>query len=170
MSIKIQNIAYLLIGTNMGNRISYLDVAISHLQKNFSVFNVSSIYETEAWGLEDQAPFLNQVVAIRTNVNEMKLLDKVLEIEQVMGRERHEKWGPRVIDIDVLYYNDAVVEEIRLIIPHPQIPNRRFVLVPLVELIPNYIHPQLKCSNLTLLNDCLDNLEVVKFQDAPILD
>jgi len=160
MNVKVQNIAYLLLGTNLGSRNKNLFDAIDKIGDKSLILNKSSIYSTAAWGLEDQEDFLNQVVCVKTFLNSFELLEDILEIEQKLGRERIQKWGSRLIDIDILYFNEEIVETPKLIIPHPYIQNRRFTLVPLVEMIPDYIHPKLKKTNVELLDECSDRLEV----------
>ena len=160
MNVKVQNIAYLLLGTNLGSRNKNLSAAIDKIGDKSLILSKSSIYSTAAWGLEDQEDFLNQVVCIETSLNSFELLEDILEVEQKLGRERIQKWGSRLIDIDILYFNDEILETSKLIIPHPHIQNRRFTLVPLVEMIPDYIHPKLKKTNVELLDECLDKLEV----------
>ncbi len=162
MDIKLRNIAYLLLGTNLGDRINNLKRAIEKVEMNSKVVLRSKIYTTAAWGIENQSDFLNQVVCIHTEFDPQKLLENVLDIEQQLGRERLVKWGSRIIDIDVLYFNDEIIETPKLIIPHPQIHNRRFTLIPLVELNPDYIHPKINKSNLELLEICSDTLSVKK--------
>lgn len=163
MDIKLQNIAYLLLGTNLGDRIINLKNAIEKIELNSKVLQLSKIYTTAAWGLEDQDDFLNQVLQIETSLNPYELLEKVLGIEVELGRERLVKWGSRIIDIDVLYFNNEIIESPKLIVPHPQIQNRRFTLIPLVELNPNYLHPKIQKTNSELLELCQDTLSVGRF-------
>lgn len=154
---------YLLLGTNIGNRLEHLRNASRFLEKNH-IFTLeeSSIYETAAWGIQDQAPFLNLVLEVETSFDPKKLLQKVLEIETKMGRERKEKWGERLIDIDILYYNEQIVNEEQLKIPHPGIPMRRFTLIPLKEVNPFGTHPVLKKNHLELLAECEDQLACIE--------
>lgn len=121
---------------------------------------MSSVYETAAWGKTDQEAFLNQVLCVETIFPPVMLMHKLLEIEKKMGRHRIEKWGPRVIDLDILYYDQLQLNHPFLQIPHPHIAARRFVLQPLAEIAPNRIHPQLHATNASLLKACTDNLEV----------
>ena len=123
----------------------------------------SNIFETAAWGLENQPHFLNQALAVQTGLPPKELLSCLLQIEKSLGRERDAKWGPRLIDIDILLYNDWVIHEEGLTIPHPQLHNRRFVLQPLSELAPEMMHPVLKKTIAELLAQCPDPLEVHKF-------
>jgi 2-amino-4-hydroxy-6-hydroxymethyldihydropteridine diphosphokinase len=123
----------------------------------------SSIYETAAWGNEQQDDFLNQVIIVETNLDAHSALDNILEIENKLGRKRSVKNAPRTIDIDILFFNKALLNEENLKIPHPEIQNRRFVLVPLHELSPRFKHPILQKTVHQLLKECTDNLDVNKF-------
>jgi 2-amino-4-hydroxy-6-hydroxymethyldihydropteridine diphosphokinase len=158
------NEAYLLTGGNIGNRLEYLTKAKEEVRKRCgSVLQESSIYETAAWGMEEQEAFLNQVLKIETSLDPEHLLKSILQIEEELGRKRHLKYGPRTIDIDILFFNDNVIDQQGLKIPHPQIQNRRFVLVPLNEIASNKIHPAYQKSVSQLLDECPDLLEVNKF-------
>ncbi len=162
------NIAYLLIGGNLGNREKNLREAREQLARQCgSVPLSSSFYETAAWGITDQPSFLNQAIVLNTKLNARQLIRKILKIEKTMGRVRKEKLGPRLIDIDILLFNDDVYENSFLKLPHPELQNRRFALVPLAEIAPDVIHPVLKKSIRELLNDCPDELEVkIRIQDT----
>ncbi|PZR33762.1 MAG: 2-amino-4-hydroxy-6-hydroxymethyldihydropteridine diphosphokinase, partial [Azospira oryzae] len=122
----------------------------------------SSLYQTSAWGKTDQPDFLNQVIEISYEGDPFLLLKSLLDIESKMGRVRIEKWGTRIIDIDILFYGNTIVNGSDLRVPHPQIPYRRFTLIPLVEIAPDFIHPVLHQSNTQLLHECTDLLEVKK--------
>lgn len=154
---------YLILGSNIGDPISNIETAVNKIRTNVGeVVRASSIYLTEPWGKKDQAAFYNQVIEIKTDLNAFETLNKILAIEESMGRVRTKKWAERVIDIDILYYNDQVIRKKNLTIPHPGIPDRKFVLIPLCELIPDGIHPVLKVSNTDLLKVSKDNLGVKK--------
>ncbi|WP_296618318.1 2-amino-4-hydroxy-6-hydroxymethyldihydropteridine diphosphokinase [Marivirga sp.] len=156
---------FLLLGSNLGDRENILAQAIVALDKNgIKVVKKSSIYETAAWGKTDQQAFLNQVLQIETFLDAHDLLKLILEIELQLGRVRKVKWGERIIDIDILYFNDVVYQDSDLEIPHPGIPYRRFTLIPLVEIYPNFIHPAKHISQKELLDNCEDNLEVSLFE------
>ena len=157
------NSSYLLIGGNEGDREAALSQARTHLETAAgTIRQVSSLYETAPWGLADQPWFLNQALRLETEADPAALLKTLLHIEERMGRKRQEKYGSRRIDIDILFFNDAIVRLPDLIIPHPEIANRRFVLEPLCELAPEYCHPVLHLSVRELLLACTDPLEVKK--------
>ncbi|KUP04199.1 2-amino-4-hydroxy-6-hydroxymethyldihydropteridine pyrophosphokinase [Bacillus coahuilensis m2-6] len=139
------NIAYLSLGTNLGDREYYLWCAIAAMKNhpNISFLTTSSIYETEPVGYVDQGSFLNLVVKIQTNLSPEELLDFCLEVEQDLGRKRELKWGPRTIDLDILLYNHENRETEKLIIPHPRMHERAFVLIPLLELTPEITIPKM---------------------------
>ncbi len=158
---------YLLLGTNLGNKFKNLERVREILVSNrVAIRRESSIYETAAWGIEDQPSFLNQVLEIETARTPEKLLELTQDIEQKMGRVKEVKWGERLIDIDILYYGDSVVDQGDLQIPHPEIKNRRFTLVPLVEIASDFIHPQLMISQEEMLKACEDELEVTSYEQA----
>jgi len=153
---------YLLLGTNLGDRTVNLNAAIDALRSVGEIVRQSSVYKTEAWGKTDQPAFYNQVIEINTSFEPALLLQKVLAIEAALGRERLEKWGPRTIDIDILFYGDEIISQTALTIPHPGIPARRFVLTPMNELAANFKHPVLHKTISTLLQECTDRLDVQK--------
>lgn len=155
--------AFLLLGSNLGNRENILDKAIFEIEEKIGKIDLkSSIYETLAWGIEDQPAFLNQVITTTTEIEPQKLLTIINNIEKDLGRVRHEKWGERLIDIDILYYDDLTVSTKELSIPHPEISNRRFTLIPLVEIAPDLVHPILEITQKEMLLGCKDELEVKK--------
>lgn len=154
---------YLLLGSNEGDPVSNLAVARENIAKFAGTITAqSSLYESAAWGLEQQPDFCNQAIRITSTLTPEKLLDTVLEIEKNMGRVRREKWGQRIIDIDVLFYGGTVIDTPLLKIPHPGIPERKFALKPLAEIAPGVIHPVLKKPIATLLEECADPLRVDK--------
>jgi 2-amino-4-hydroxy-6-hydroxymethyldihydropteridine diphosphokinase len=138
--------AYLSTGSNLGDRQARLETAQQtlHAWPGITVTRVSPIYETEPWGYLDQPLFLNQVVEIETEIPPEELLPVMKKIEKEMGRTPNFKNGPRVIDIDIILYGDWVIEREGLSIPHANIALRAFVLVPLADLIPDFVHPVLK--------------------------
>jgi len=161
------NKAFLLLGTNVGDREKNLVVARQMLDPNSGVItNASSVYETAPWGKSDQPAFLNQAVQLMTPLDSGELMRSILRVEALMGRQRTEKYGPRIIDIDILLFNAEQRDDPFLTIPHPGIPDRRFVLVPLSEIAGEIQHPILKKSITELLEHCTDALEVVKYNGA----
>lgn len=126
-----------------------------------SVKAVSPFFKTKAWGKTDQPDFLNAVVKIETESAAPELLHFILNTEQEMGRMRLEKWGPRTIDIDILFFGNSVLERDNLIIPHPHLQDRKFVLVPLAALAPDFVHPVLEKTVQQLLEECPDQSEIV---------
>jgi 2-amino-4-hydroxy-6-hydroxymethyldihydropteridine diphosphokinase len=155
---------YLGLGSNMGNREENLQIAQHIIEEKFgTIISLSSIYETAAWGLTEQNAFLNQVICIETKYLPIAVLQIVLEIEKSMGRIREQKWGARIIDIDILYYANKIITLPDLSIPHPFIQERRFVLVPLCEVAGEFIHPKFKQTNLELLKKCQDLGEINLF-------
>ncbi|MEI6946555.1 2-amino-4-hydroxy-6-hydroxymethyldihydropteridine diphosphokinase [Paraflavisolibacter sp. H34] len=160
------NKVYLLIGGNMGDRRENLRRATEAIHRQCGrVTAASPLYETEAWGLEDQPPFLNQALEIATDLSPVALLQCTLQIEKTLGRQRLEKYGPRPIDIDMLLYENKVVDLPELQVPHPQMPNRRFVLQCLADLAPDYRHPVLEKTILQLLEACTDPLKVNRLEE-----
>ena len=159
------NKVFLLTGGNMGNRKDNLAIAYKHISVQCGhIINSSSLYETAAWGKTDQPSFLNQALEIQTALTAPQLLKKILDIEKLTGRIRKEKYGPRIIDIDILLFNDEIHHDPLLKIPHPELQNRRFVLEPLAEIAPQIIHPVLKKTIIDLLAICTDKLEVRRFK------
>ncbi len=159
------NTVYLIIGGNLGDRIKNLQEAILRIEAGVGLISQkSAIFETAAWGFTEQPDFLNQVIEVPTPMSAPEVLQAVLGIELEMGRIRITKLGPRNIDIDLLFYNDEVISSPNLQIPHPDLHNRRFVLVPLAELAPHLIHPVLNKSIIELLNECPDLLDVRKYK------
>ncbi len=154
---------FLLLGSNLGDRNAYLKDAIQHIENEVApVIKASAIYETQSWGKTDSPDYLNQVILIQTELPANTLLQKLLNIEWVIGRTREEKWGPRIIDIDILFYGDEIINEPDLQIPHPHLHTRRFTLDPLAELEPTLIHPVLGKNILQLKDELTDSLVVKK--------
>jgi len=130
------------LGSNLGDRRLNLEKAILEIGNNLGQVNEqSSIYQTDAWGAIDQPDFLNQTILANTDLPPKTVLTTILHIEEKMGRIREKKWGPRLIDIDLLFYDDLILETPELILPHPQIPFRNFVLIPTMEILGDFIHP-----------------------------
>lgn len=158
------NKIYLLLGSNMGNSLEQLQIAIKNINRQIGkTIRKSGIYQTAAWGNTKQPDFLNQVIIVETGLTAAETMQAILLIEKNMGRIRTVKNAPRVIDIDILFFNKEIIDQKELIVPHPEIQNRRFVLIPLNELSPNLKHPVLLKNNHQLLNACKDELNVKKF-------
>ena len=158
------NSAYLLTGGNLGEREHNLATARKLLAEQIgNIIAASSLYETAAWGNTDQPAFLNQALMIETPLNAKQLIRRILKIEKKMGRVREEKYGPRLIDIDILLFNEEKHNYQFLKLPHPEMQNRRFALLPLAEIAPEIIHPVLKKTIAELLLECTDELEVKKY-------
>jgi 2-amino-4-hydroxy-6-hydroxymethyldihydropteridine diphosphokinase len=157
------NNIFLLLGSNLGNRKLFLKQAVKYIEADVApVIQMSSVYETQSWGKTDAPDYLNQVLMLQTLLPAQEVLQKTLAIENLMGRQREEKWGSRIIDIDILFYGDAVINEPNLQVPHPELHNRRFTLEPLVEIAPGFVHPLLHKNILQLKNELKDNLIVKK--------
>lgn len=157
------NRAYLLIGGNMGERWRYLHDAKQNIDSRCGKVKASSaVYETAAWGITDQPSFLNLALQIETPLTATELLQCLLAIEKNMGRIRDKKFGPRIIDIDILLFNEEVIREEGLTVPHPQLQNRRFALQCLHDIAADEVHPVLHKTIQQLLQECTDPLEVKK--------
>lgn len=157
------NIAYLGLGSNLGDRKTYLEEASALITEQAGkILLSSSVYETAAWGSGDQPDYLNQVIQIQTELFPLTLLKSILSIEKALGRERKQKWGNRTIDIDLLFYQDYYFQTPQLILPHPWLHERKFVLTPLAEIAPGLIHPAGNKTISELLHICSDQNEVSK--------
>jgi len=160
------NKAYLLLGSNIEPRLDFITKAVSMIESELcKVLGLSSVYESKPWGFESDTKFLNCVVFIESELTAKNLLKNILKIEKSMGRTRNEGgYASRNIDIDILYFNNETIELADLIIPHPRLHERRFTLVPLVEIAPYFEHPVLKKTNSALLDYCDDPSEVIPFK------
>src|SRR5690606_13756730 len=155
------NKVYLLLGANIGNPNKQLEDAKVEIEDRIGEITLQSkIYESEAWGVENQPVFLNQVILLETELSANKVLDEILKIEILLGRIRGQRWGSRIIDIDILYYNEDIIHTEDLQVPHPYIQERNFTLIPLVEIAEDYLHPIFKKSNKELLEESTDQLKV----------
>lgn len=154
---------FLLLGANLGDRVQTLRRAVDLITERVGALVLQSgLYETAPWGVTDQPTYLNQVLAIETILEPNFVLKQTQAIEQELGRVRFEKWGARVIDIDILYYDQLILQTDTLTIPHPYLHQRRFTLVPLTEIAPDFVHPILLKTTVELLADCADMGEVVR--------
>jgi 2-amino-4-hydroxy-6-hydroxymethyldihydropteridine diphosphokinase len=154
---------FLLLGSNKGDRKSNFEKAKTLMfQEDTQLIRSSSCYLSPPWGPVEQPYFLNQVLQIQTSLDPNQLLDRCLDVEGLMGRIRKERYGPRVIDIDILYYNQEVIHSNNLILPHPRLHLRTFTLKPMVELAADFIHPLLKATQHELLKSSPDSLPVRK--------
>lgn len=150
---------FLLLGTNLGDKISNLQSAVELLQQaDVDIIKSSSVYTSEPWGVQEQPSFLNAVLEVTPKQTVYDLLPLCLKVEKKMGRKRIIKWGERIIDIDILYHGKQVINTRNLTVPHPGIPDRRFTLIPLAELSPQFIHPVIMKNQTELLNACADPL------------
>ena len=157
------NDVFLLLGSNLGDREAYLQKAIAHIEADIApIVEKSSVYETQSWGKTDEPDYLNQVIRLKTDLTPQILLQKILNIETILGRKRIEKWGSRIIDIDILFYDSIIVAEPGLTIPHPELHNRKFTLMPLSEIAPDFVHPVFKKNISQLKNELKDNLIIKK--------
>jgi 2-amino-4-hydroxy-6-hydroxymethyldihydropteridine diphosphokinase len=156
---------FLGIGTNLGNRKNNLQSAVEKIGQHIGkVVHCSSVYETEPWGFETRNQFLNIVVEVKTNLKPSGVLDRLLMIESFLGRLREgELYTSRIIDLDILLYNDQVIAKEALVIPHPRMHERKFVLVPLCEIASEVMHPTLKKTIKKLLKECRDKGKVLKY-------
>jgi len=162
----MKNIAYIGIGSNLGDKIKYCNEAIKEISKYKGnvILDQSSFYRTEPWGKEDQDWFINCVIKLQTPLSVPGLFKVLQEIETEFKRVKRDRWGPRTIDIDVLFFNNEVINKPEVHIPHPLIQARKFVLVPLNEICPEFIHPVLNKSVRELLKKTIDDKEVIKIE------
>ncbi len=156
------NKIFLITGGNIGNRKKNLETAAVLIEKQIGrIIQSSKIYETDAWGITEQAAFYNQIHLVESKFSAEEILHKILKIEEKMGRVRTIKNAARIIDIDILFFNDEIINEPNLNVPHREIINRRFVLMPMNELAPEMIHPVVKKNIHELLENCKDELKVM---------
>lgn len=155
----------LLLGGNLGNPVSIFASAENLIQQNSgSIIASSPVYLSEPWGKTDQPVFLNQALLLATPLPPGLLLQRMLEIEKALGRIRKERWGPRIIDIDLLCYGNKIYKTDFLTLPHPSLPERRFALLPMSQVAPDWRHPELGRTTLQLLHACTDPLKVWKMK------
>lgn len=161
-------IVFLSLGSNMGDKEKNLLNAI-HAIRNIPqtvLLGTSKMWTTEAWGKTNQDDFINAVVSIETYQSPELLMGMLITIEEKLGRVRNEKWGPRIIDIDILFFGELILKTEKLIIPHPEMQNRKFVLVPLNEICPELIHPVYKKTIANLLLECDDKCVVSQLNNS----
>lgn len=164
MPNQFTNNVYLLIGGNLGDRVGNLTRATEAISNSCGrLTGRSMIYETAAWGKTDQPDFLNQLLQIETSLSPVQLLQSILDIENKLGRKRDLRFGARIIDIDILYYADLIMDTAELVIPHPRIAERLFTLVPLMELAPDLVDPQSGYTVAEMLSNCKDTLSVSQY-------
>ena len=158
MSIyRNMNIVYLQLGSNIGDREQQLEFAISEIKEKVGdITNSSKVYESAPWRVDGQSNYLNQVIKIKTEIDAKSVLSAVLDIENDLGRKRIEKWGKRLIDIDIIFYNNEIIETAELCIPHKHMHERKFVLTPLNEIASDYLHPKYNKTVADLLVECND--------------
>ena len=155
----------ILLGTNLGDRLLNLKKADLEIGQRIGlVLMRSMIYQTKPWGNTEQDDFLNQVLVIDSSKKANEILSALLEIELEMGRKRTKQWESRIIDLDILYFGDEIIETKDLKIPHPFIQERRFTLIPLAEILPAMIHPVFKQSNYDLLLQTTDHSSVIIYE------
>lgn len=154
--------SFIALGSNLGDREDNLRRAIEMISRQMSLTEMSSVYETEPMYNESQNWFLNCVVSVETNLKPRDLLERLQNMEHEMGRKRTERYGPRLIDLDILFYDDEIVSEPGLEIPHPKITERLFVLMPLAEISPDLVHPVLKKRITELVDILKSDKKVVK--------
>ena len=163
-NFKNMNIVYLQLGSNLGEREQLLSSAIKLINERVGKVNVSSqIYESTPWRVDGQEKYLNQIIKIKTLFSPEKTLDSILKIETDLGRLRIEKWGERLIDIDIIFFNNEIIENSNLCIPHKHMHERNFVLAPLNEIAADVIHPKYKKTVSDLFNESTDTEKVVKY-------
>jgi 2-amino-4-hydroxy-6-hydroxymethyldihydropteridine diphosphokinase len=152
------------LGSNVSDRLGFLQKAVRELEgtPGISLTTLSSVYETEPVGKKDQPHFLNAAIELGCSMSALQLYERMKEIERSIGRTSTDRWGPREIDLDILYFDDAIIESPTLIIPHREASDRRFVLVPLTEIAGDFVDPAKRCSVRSLLESCSDTCAVVK--------
>lgn len=153
----------ILLGSNQGDSVNYIARACQFIQENIGkIVSQSVLYKSKAWGNTQQNDFINQCILVQTQLSAQQTLTLALAIEERLGRIRKERWGPRLIDIDLLDFDRQVVNQSNLTLPHPYIQDRRFTLLPLAEILPHWLHPISGKNINTLIDECPDTLVVEK--------
>lgn len=148
---------YLGLGTNLGDKIFNLDIALEKIEKEIGqISKKSSIYETEAWGVKNQDNYYNLVIEVKTRLLPLAIIQKILQIEVTLGRIREKKWDSRIIDIDILFFENYIISTDNLHIPHPFLEKRNFVIQPLNEIVTGFFHPKLRKSVAQLASESKD--------------
>jgi 2-amino-4-hydroxy-6-hydroxymethyldihydropteridine diphosphokinase len=156
----MSTITYLSLGGNLGNTIEiFLNSREILTKKVGKITQISSLYKTAAWGPIPQNDFINQVIEVETKLSAPELMDILLEIELQQGRIRQERWGPRTLDLDIIFFGEQLISTENLVIPHPRMEDRKFVLIPMVEINPNLIHPISRKSIRQILLECKDECD-----------
>lgn len=156
-----QHHVFLLLGSNVGDRMQHLTDARKAIERNIgTIIQASRVYETEAWGVELQGPFLNQALEIETALSPEEVLQVAQSVEHQSGRTRSERWGPRTLDIDIAFYDDRIINSADLTVPHPGIHQRNFALIPLIEIAGHMMHPVLQTTLKELFEQSTDRREV----------
>ena len=157
---------YLHLGSNQGDRLQMLNDSLGQIGEKIGKIQLkSSVYETEPWGLKDQANFLNMAIEVKTKLTVEEVFNISKEIEQTLGSPKQVKWGPRSIDIDILYFDNEIIDTEKLKLPHPQLYNRNFVLIPMMEIAGDYIDPIKNVSIDELYDVCTDTCEVFLYEE-----
>ena len=152
--MNMNHIVYISLGTNLGNRTANLKRAIASLPPQMTVKAKSNVYETPPWGYTEQDEFLNQAVQVTTYLEPEKLIKHIKRLEVAMGRKASFRYGPRLIDIDILFYDDEILDTPSLTIPHPNLHERGFVLLPMMDIAPDHVHPVMKKSIREIIGLC----------------
>jgi 2-amino-4-hydroxy-6-hydroxymethyldihydropteridine diphosphokinase len=155
--------AVLLIGGNLDDRVQLIRRAHLLLSDFGQIVSASNLYETQAWGNVSEGNFLNQALVLKTTKSPLALLEATQEIEHQLGRSREVHWGNRTMDIDMIYFDDLVYQDEKLTLPHPLLAERNFVLIPLVEILPDFVHPVFHLTNRELLRQCVDQNKVEQY-------
>lgn len=161
------SIAYILSGSNLGQREKLLKLALKSLERDAGkLVAVSSVFESPAWGFDHPKQFLNQAIELSTKLSAHELLNSILLIEKELGRKRKSKlYEARTIDIDILFYDDQIIDDVDLVVPHPRLHERRFALLPMLELAPDHVHPVFDKSIHELYNVCTDESVVKPYHE-----